>query len=304
MPTTRCGPSSSSRAARVFVVVSVKGGGLAVQAGLQVNDVMLSLGDQPAKSTEQIRKALLGLGEEALEVKLIRQGKPTRLSLVGPKHGAGFVRMDYWIGVPVSPVDTTLRTHLPSLAADTGLIANDVVKGSPAEKAGVRKNDILVTLGGKPLKDPAALVEQVRASEGKPIPLDLLRAGKSQSITITPEKRAASFTLSRTNNAPAAVRFTYDVVKPNMAILEGVAEAAGRGNNGVLSPDFAEQFAKGLELKLQALTSGDAMPGKIEEQLKGMQAELEKLTKSLEGLSKLDVIVKELDELLKKPASK
>ena len=72
-------------------------------------DVLLNLGGQPAKGVGEVRKILLGLGKEALEVKLIREGKPRRMSLVGPEHGFPPEAAEFWIGTPVSPVDTTLR---------------------------------------------------------------------------------------------------------------------------------------------------------------------------------------------------
>ena len=296
------------------LVVSVKGGGLADQAGLRVNDIMLSLGDQPAKSAEQVRNTLLRLGGEAPQVKLIRQGKPTQLSVAGPKHGASFERFDYFIGVPVSPVDAALRAHLPSLSADSGLVANDVVEGSPAQKAGVRKNDILVALGGKALKDSAALIEQVKASEGKPVPLELLRAGKPMTIQVTPENRGGTVTFARIYNNPATVRYTYDVVRPNIAILEGKVEAAGKEEVTISTADPTDQKSKQLNLVLQTMIDGDkgqslsdgnANSAKLLEQMKALKADLDQVVKSLEGLSKLDqMIVKDLEELLKKPAAK
>jgi C-terminal processing protease CtpA/Prc len=295
------------------VVVSVKKSGLADQAGLRVNDVLLSLGDQPAKSAEQLRNALLRLDGEAPQVKLIRQGKPTQLSVAGPKHGVDFVQTDYYIGVPVSPVDATLRAHLPSLSADSGLVVNDVVEGSPAQKAGVHKNDILVALGGKPLKDSAALIEQVKATEGKPVALDLLRAGKPITVQVTPEKRAGTVTFRTRFDSPLTLRHTYDVVRPNMAILDGKAEPGVKGDIKLLPGEKAGQSAKRLNLrigvqsdgdKLQNLNGGDANSAKLLEQMKALKTDLDRVVKSLEGLSKLDRIVNDLDELLKKPAAK
>ena len=69
------------------VVIAVKPGSLAEHAGLKLNDVFVSLGDQKATDVAMAKKILLGLGKDALEVKLIREGKPSRMSLVGPDHG-------------------------------------------------------------------------------------------------------------------------------------------------------------------------------------------------------------------------
>ncbi len=193
------------------MVVGVKAGSLAEHAGLKTNDVLLNLGDDAAKEVHQVRDVLLGLGKKALEVKLIREGKASRMSLVGPEHGFPPEAAEYWIGVPVSPVDATLRAHLTTLPANSGLIVNDVVKGSPADQVAVKKDDILVSMDGKPLKDSDALIAQIQASQGKPVPLQLLRASQTLTITITPAKRAHPTVIHWKKNPENL--FTYQVVR-------------------------------------------------------------------------------------------
>ncbi len=198
------------------VVVGVKDGSLAESAGLKLNDILLKLGDQPAKGVDEVRKVLLGLGKEALEVKLIREGKARRMSLVGPEHGFPPEAAEFWIGVPVSPVDATLRAHLPTLSAESGLIVNDVVKGSPADQVSVKKDDVLVSMDGKPLPNSDALIAQIQATKGKAVPLEILRAGKPLTITITPAKRSHPTVINVKPNSD--VQFLYRMIQPGMAI--------------------------------------------------------------------------------------
>ncbi len=198
-----------------IVVVDAKAGGLADQAGVKRNDILVQVGKDKAKDVAQVREILLGLGGEALSLKLIRVGKPRQLFLVGPAHGIIPEPTAYWIGVPVSPVDATLRAHLAALPAGSGLIVNDVVKESPAEQATVRKDDILISLGGsKPLADSQQLVSAVQATEGKPTSLLILRAGKELTLTITPSKRARP---NAVNLPFSPTHFNYSFVRPNMA---------------------------------------------------------------------------------------
>ncbi len=201
---------------RGVVVLGVKPGSLAEQAGLKPNDVLVKLGDQEADGVESATKVLLGLGNKALEVKLIREGKPSRMSLVGPEHGFPPEAAEFWIGVPVSPVDPTLRSHLPSLESDVGLIANDVVKGSPADAAGLLKNDILVAMGGQSLKNADSLIEQIQATKGKPTPLEVLRAGKATTLSVTPARRAHPTTINLPGNRPK--NWVYRLVEPHVAV--------------------------------------------------------------------------------------
>ncbi len=200
---------------RGVVVVGVKPGGLAEQAGLKPNDVLTRLGDREVDGVESARMALLGLGEETLEVKLIREGKPGRMSLVGPEHGFPPESAEFWIGVPVSPVDPTLASHLPALKSGVGLIVNDVVKGSPAEVAGLLKNDILATMDGKPLTN-RSLIEQIQASQGRPMPLEILRGGKPLTITVTPARRAHPTTINLPGGRPPS--WAYRLFEPGVAV--------------------------------------------------------------------------------------
>ena len=68
---------------------------------------------------------------------------------------------EFWIGVSVSTVEPALRAHL-KIPADQGLIATEVIAESPAAKAELKVNDILLTMAGKPLRDQASLVEMIR----------------------------------------------------------------------------------------------------------------------------------------------
>ena len=280
------------------VVVGVKPGSLAEHAGLKVSDVLLSLGDQKTGEVPQAKKILLGLGKEALEVKLIREGKARRMSLVGPKHGFPPEAAEYWIGVPVSPIDSTLRAHLPTLAAEAGLVVNDVVKGSPADASGVQKNDILVTMGGKPLKTPDDLIEQIQAAQGKSVPLEILRVGKPMTITVTPARRAHPTTI----NALRHDGLSYRVVRPNVGI------ELGAGPTYRLSPADGQTIyrafpeltdnpsSKGdqrpidLQLRLNGLIDNKAgeSTARIEAQLKEISAKIEEIRKSIDGLKKTE----------------
>jgi len=72
------------------------------------------------------------------------------------------------------------------------LIVNDVVDESPAARAGVRKNDILIEANSVSLNSNETLIEQIQKSEGKEIKLWLLRAGKFLTLTVKPEQRTVT----------------------------------------------------------------------------------------------------------------
>ena len=132
--------------------------------------------------------------EEEVEV---AEGRITELS---PKRGDGpavvaeegeeaeVAAPKYWIGLQGRPIDNrVLRTQL-QLAGDVGVAIETVMPESPAEKAGLRQDDILVAVDGEPLSDLAYLQSVVAEKHDKPIELKVLRLAKEEVIKVTPEE--------------------------------------------------------------------------------------------------------------------
>lgn len=95
----------------------------------------------------------------------------------------------YWIGLQGRPIDSpVLRTQF-QLADDVGVIVENVVPDSPADKAGLRQHDIIVAVNGEPVSGMEALQEVVAANEAKPLELKVIRLAKESSVTVTPEER-------------------------------------------------------------------------------------------------------------------
>jgi serine protease Do len=171
-----------------LLVASLQGDGPSAQAGLKQNDVLLTLADKPLASVDDLTKQLKAAGEAAVPLKVLRGGKPVTIQVrpnyrvtLGP---AVETKSEYYIGVSLEPVDDAFRTQL-ALPADQGVLISDVVAGSPAEKAGVKKHDIVLELGGKPVASPDALASQVQAVRDTPTTLKLLRAGKPLTLAVT-----------------------------------------------------------------------------------------------------------------------
>ena len=97
----------------------------------------------------------------------------------------------FWIGVSVSPVEPALRAHL-RLPADQGLLATEVIADGPAAKAGLKVNDILLTMAGKPLKDQATLIDLVQKNGDKSVAVETVREGDRQKLELTPQRRGSS----------------------------------------------------------------------------------------------------------------
>lgn len=94
----------------------------------------------------------------------------------------------YWIGLQGRPIDNrVLRTQL-QLAGDVGVAIESVMPNSPAEKAGLRPDDILVAVDGEPLAELAYLQSVVAEKHDKAIELKIIRLAKEETIEVTPEE--------------------------------------------------------------------------------------------------------------------
>lgn len=91
-----------------------------------------------------------------------------------------------WIGVRLSPQPEALAAHLQR----DGLMVQNVAHGSPADKAGIERYDVIVAVGGEPVREMTQLTGAVAAAgAGNPLTLTVLRKGKEQTLTVTPATR-------------------------------------------------------------------------------------------------------------------
>jgi membrane-associated protease RseP (regulator of RpoE activity) len=99
----------------------------------------------------------------------------------------------YWIGLRGRGVDDpVLRTHL-QLAEGTGIVVEDVVADSPAQKAGLQKHDIILRANDDMVDSMETLQTHVQTGKDKPIELEIIRLGKETTATVTPAERPADY---------------------------------------------------------------------------------------------------------------
>jgi Do/DeqQ family serine protease len=87
------------------------------------------------------------------------------------------------LGVTIQPVNADIAKSL-GLEKVSGAIVNSVSPGSPAERAGVERGDVIVALEGTPVADSNALRNQVaRMQPGSTVRLTVLRDGSERELT-------------------------------------------------------------------------------------------------------------------------
>ena len=67
-----------------------------------------------------------------------------------------------WIGVEAQEITPELAESFGLPDKDGALIAG-VVRGSPADTAGIRPGDVLLSVGGKAVKDPQVMLDLIAA---------------------------------------------------------------------------------------------------------------------------------------------
>jgi len=90
-----------------------------------------------------------------------------------------------YLGVTIQPITEELARSF-GLKEVKGALVNDVIKGSPADRAGVLQGDVIIALNGGEVKDPSHLQRLVaEAGIGKVARMSLFRDGKVLELSIT-----------------------------------------------------------------------------------------------------------------------
>jgi hypothetical protein len=178
------------------------------------------------------------------------------LSLIEPTAGdpQAALKDRAWLGVAVEEGSEALASQL-GLAPGSGLVVTYVTPDSPAAKAGLQKNDVLVELEGQLLVHPAQLRKLVQVrKEGDTVRLLFYRAGKKQTVSATLGKAPAGFglrddgqtwegELGQWLNPPAS-----DPFRQQMRALRG-----SLGNVKIDTAKVREEVRRGLEQARKAL---------------------------------------------------
>ncbi|MCB8820034.1 S1C family serine protease [Microvirga rosea] len=89
-----------------------------------------------------------------------------------------------FIGVQMQPVTKEIAEAI-GLKEPKGALVADTVKGSPAEKAGVKTGDTIVAVDGETIKEAKDLSRKVaQVAPGKSLSLTLYRDGKERTVTV------------------------------------------------------------------------------------------------------------------------
>jgi Do/DeqQ family serine protease len=94
-----------------------------------------------------------------------------------------------WIGVEVQDMTPELAESF-GVKPDEGALIAGVMRGSPADRAGVKPGDVLLSVGGKRVRDAQVMLDLIAAlAPGEKAAFGLFRAGKPLELQIVVGKR-------------------------------------------------------------------------------------------------------------------
>src|SRR5690606_34692516 len=105
-----------------------------------------------------------------------------------------------FVGITVTELDPDVAKSL-DISEYNGLYVQDVVVNGGAEKAGIKKGDIITQIDGRVITASSVLQERVgRMGPGDKIELTYLRDGKEHKTTVTLQDAATSMPTATTAN--------------------------------------------------------------------------------------------------------
>jgi regulator of sigma E protease len=192
------------------------------QAGIRSGDTVIAVNGKPVNSWSDFAvESILGETENSVDLTLLSSNRTQTISIE--------LAVDEETGQIIQGVDQAV----PCLV---GMVTED----SPADKAGIEANDIIVQFDGKPITDWFQFVDMVQDAPLTEIPVVVERDGRNIPLFLTPEYN------EEYDRIMIGVRVGSFRVKP-MDQLKSDASMITRVLKGLVTPPEAKNTAQNLQ---------------------------------------------------------
>ena len=164
-----------------ILITDVVSDKLGNECGFLAGDLVLKVQDKPvATQYEFVIQVTKNRGKKTKTV-VRRDGKKQEFDFV--ISNVQVQAKKRWIlGVGIDEMGELLKLHLKV----KGVVINSLRAGGPAEKMGLKENDIITNLNEKPIESSDDLRKALAESGGKQVKVKLLRAGNRMTVELTP----------------------------------------------------------------------------------------------------------------------
>ena len=182
-----------------------------------------------------------------------------------------------WLGVVVQKITPELKEKM-KLKDEKGALVADVNSGGPADKAGIKRGDVIVNFDGKEIRDTGDLPYVVASTPvGKSANVDIIRKGQKKTIQVKIGELKEQKEAQETTPAESkpSLGMTVEEVSPELAKSYGLSESSGL---------VVTQVAEGSPAQEAGIRPGDMILEMDQEPMKDIAT----LEKKVEGYKKGD----------------
>ncbi len=172
-------------------VVAVDSDSPAAKAGIASTDIVTTWNGADVTGPEDlVKKVKATKPGETVTVTVLRLGKKMELTVtVGtraetPAKPEEKKQQPGFLGIGFHMVPPEVAEYL-ELGKKPGVVVREVLKDTPAAKAGLKKRDILRAVNGKPVANPEAFARFMGSfHEGDVLKIDYIRAGRPETVEV------------------------------------------------------------------------------------------------------------------------
>lgn len=165
---------------RPATVGLVLAGSPAEAAGIQAGDVITKVGNADIRTWEHLDMAVASRPEREVEIVVTRLGRDEHLT-VRPDLTELRTRGNTRFEVGTIGVLPDVNPNIPH-----------VVAGGPADQAGLKAGDVIVSINGQRMVFSSQVSEEISKHPEEPITLTFRRDGVEQTLTMTPERQGSA----------------------------------------------------------------------------------------------------------------
>ena len=132
-----------------------------------------------------------------------------------------------WLGVVIQEITPDLKDKL-NLKDDSGALVSDVAEGGPAEKAGMKRGDVILSFDGKDIKESKELPYIVSSTPvGKTVPVVIMRKGQKETIRVKLGELEENEEAPVVSKGGPDIGLTVEEITPELARSQGLSESTG-----------------------------------------------------------------------------